>query len=42
MNLGGWIFMGVSWLLIVTLTVFSMYRVLAAKEGGEEPPTATP
>jgi hypothetical protein len=38
MNLGGWVFLGASWLFILALTVFSMYRVLAAKEEDDEPP----
>jgi hypothetical protein len=38
MTLGGWIFMGASWLLILSLATFAMYRVLAAKEEGGEPP----
>jgi hypothetical protein len=41
MNPGGWIFMGASWLFILALVAFSLVRVLAAKEEGQEPPGPT-
>ena len=32
MTFYGWLFMGVSWILIIGLTVFCFYRVLVEKE----------
>jgi hypothetical protein len=42
MTPGGWIFLGASWLVILALTAFSMYRVLRAKEQDSPPPPAPP
>lgn len=33
MNVGGWIFLIVSWGFIIILTVFCFYKVLSKKEG---------
>ncbi len=32
MNLGGWIFITISWLIILCLNVFCFYRVLVEPE----------
>jgi len=38
MRLGGWIFLGASWFVILALTAYSMYRVLRTKEQDESSP----
>jgi len=37
MTLGGWIFMGASWLLILGLSVFGLVRTLRGKDEGKTP-----
>jgi len=36
MTLGGWIFMGASWLLILGLFAYSLVRTLREKEEGRD------
>jgi Na+/melibiose symporter-like transporter len=38
MTLGGWIFMGASWLVILALFGFSMYRTLRRRPPAEPAP----
>jgi len=35
MTLGGWIFMGASWLLILGLSAYCLVRTLRGKDEGE-------
>ena len=37
MTLGGWIFLGASWLLILGLFAYCLVRTLREKDAGETP-----